>query len=254
MISPRCWKATLAGAGGTHSSAINISAPSPRGLAGWEAGEAERDRIGVPGAGGFVCHLSLCRLPGDGANKMLQLLRPSPPPATSPHFSFQGSQDSGDSAHLACSQVSADHWPPQLQTILTALFPETHRVFSVACLVGPIWAGHPSQTRGPGSPVVPRNHDTSPGCVTRSSDRRGGTWRPCRVRSRGMVPAHDQSACPGLQGTLGSAAASDAAGWPGWRWHSWRWVGSEWEQVFDGGMQEKPVQDRAAPSNHPCPA
>lgn len=40
-MSPRCWKAALAGDPGTHSSAINILVPSPRGPAGWGVGEAE---------------------------------------------------------------------------------------------------------------------------------------------------------------------------------------------------------------------
>lgn len=34
LMSPRCWKAALAGDPGTHSSAINSLVPSPCGLAG----------------------------------------------------------------------------------------------------------------------------------------------------------------------------------------------------------------------------
>lgn len=73
--------------------------------------------------------------PGDGVSLMLLLLCPGcpVPPPTSPHFSFQGSEASGDLAHLACSQVS--HRLPPLQTVPRATFPPRGQLVLIRCFL-----------------------------------------------------------------------------------------------------------------------
>lgn len=86
-MSPRCWKAALAGDPGTHSSAINILVPSLCGLAGWGVGEAEGTaRRTQVLARTFVTRPCAC--------PWAVLPSPTPlslwawPPHASPHFSF----------------------------------------------------------------------------------------------------------------------------------------------------------------------
>lgn len=157
-----------------------------------------------------------------GTNGMLMFFWPWPFLPTSPHFFFQGSEASGDWAHLACSQVSLGLSPgpcPQTPTLGTA-----HGLSSSCALRSLPGGSHLGWTLLPelrdwqppmGSPVVPQHHFINHSWVTPCSRRPGGTRGPHGVCSRGQRPRVAQPACPELRGTLVCAAACDTAGWPG---------------------------------------
>lgn len=143
-------------------------------------------------------------------NGMPMFFWPQPSPPTSPHFSFQGSEASGDWAHLACSQVSLglSSGPcPQTPTLGTArgLSP-SGALYSLpgGSHLGWVSLPEPRDWQPPtSSPVVPQHHDTNHGWVTPRSDRPGGTGDPHGVCSRGTVS------------TCGPASLPRAAGHPG---------------------------------------